>query len=79
MVGMSHSLMLNDGVELIFKAKAANKANRVRITLDPSDTYTVTFIRVHGLKVTEISQHEGIYADRLQPLFNEETKLYTHF
>lgn len=58
-----------------FKAKASNKANIARVTLEASDTYKVDFMRVHGINITTISEHELIYCDRLKSLFEDETGL----
>ena len=49
--------------------------NRVRIELTPADTYTVTFFRVHGIRIVTVSQHEDVYFDMLQGLFTRETGL----
>lgn len=59
-----------------FMRGAANKANHIRIQLMGNDTYTVTFIKIWGTKITEISKHEGIYNDMLKNLFEGETSLY---
>jgi hypothetical protein len=55
-----------------------NGINHVRIELTPGDDYTVTFNRIRGTKVTEISKHEHAYAQDLQELFSRETGLDTH-
>ena len=51
--------------------------NHVTVTLDPSDTYTVTFRRVRGTKVTVVSEHTDIYNDQLRGLFEDVTGLRT--
>lgn len=74
-------------------AKNGSKANRLHITLDADDTYTMHFFRytAGGLKVnhkkgtaefvddkiTEVKTFHGVYCDQLQELFTEVTKLYT--
>jgi len=55
----------------------ASKANYVRITLDPSDTYTVMFGRIHGDKLTELDEYSMIYAEDLQRTFRDYTGFYT--
>ena len=72
------------GVSFWIKARAKNRAKRVKITLDPMDTYTVRFERLtkdaDGLPAWKtISEHEGIYNDMLVALFESETGLYLHF
>lgn len=67
-----------------------SKANRLYITLDPEDTYTMRFIKYTAGrlnkktftwtedKVTEIKTVEGVYCDMLQDIFTEVTGMYTH-
>ena len=45
----------------VFSA-AAKKIRAVRITLDPSDTYTVEFLGMQKFEVLTIAKHEGVYA-----------------
>ena len=70
-----------------------SKANRLYITLDPDDTYTMRFFKytAGGLKVNykkgtadfvepkeeEVKTYHGVYCDMLQELFTEVTKMYT--
>ena len=56
---------------------AKNKANKVRITLDETDTYTVEFFRQRGIDCTLISEHPGQYFDHLAHTFTAETGLDT--
>ncbi len=58
--------------------RVKNGINLVTVTLLPSDTYHMLFERVHGRKVTEISEHDGVYDDMLQSIFTAETGLDTH-
>ncbi|AOR22152.1 hypothetical protein ED082_RS49410 [Escherichia coli] len=51
--------------------------NLVKIKLTFSDTYLVTFSRVRGATVKEISKFDNIYCDQLECLFNEQTGLAT--
>uniref|UniRef100_A0A6M3KDC4 Uncharacterized protein n=1 Tax=viral metagenome TaxID=1070528 RepID=A0A6M3KDC4_9ZZZZ len=61
-----------------------NHINRVRIILDPSDTYTVGFWNyrkqknIHTPSMKKISEHTRIYFDMLQSVFKSETGLDTH-
>ena len=54
-----------------------NKSNKVRITLTNMDDYTVEFFNIRGVKVKEVSKHEGVYFDVLQEVFTRQTGLYT--
>ena len=58
---------------------AKNGINRVRVTLQPSDTYLVEFFKVRATKMTQIGSFDGIYADTLAALFTEQTGLQTSF
>jgi hypothetical protein len=76
MTGAVQFVTMNDGVQ--FKFKGSRKANCVRVTLDPSDTYTVEFYRItkRGLDVKTVKTLTGCYCDMLKPLFEETTGLY---
>lgn len=56
---------------------AAGKANYVKIILRADDTYEVTFLRVLGRNVKQISTQSGIYAEDLKNLIESNTGLYT--
>ena len=51
--------------------------NAVKITLDPSDTYTVKFMRMTRSSLKTIYEDSDIYCDSLQQTFTERTGLYT--
>lgn len=51
--------------------------NVVRVTIDPSDTYTVEFGFLRGRRYTLKSTHSDIYNDGLRSLFEHETGLAT--
>ena len=54
---------------------AQNKANRVVVKLEATDTYAVEFYFSRGVNSRKISEHSMIYADMLRKLFVEETGL----
>jgi acetylglutamate kinase len=65
-----------DGNSLIFKlpsSQTRNKIKAVKITLTPADDYTAIFYAMETYNVRIVSQHEGIYCDQLQTVFEEET------
>ena len=68
------------GLSFRFKAKAlelhGKAPNYIKIALDPSDTYTVTFGRIYGNKYTELETVSEVYCDQLQGLLEETTGLY---
>lgn len=76
MIGVKQFIGGNNFLSFRWNARSKNGANHVKIELMPSDTYTVTFSRIHGKKVSEVSKHEDIYNDSLRELFEHETGLY---
>ena len=68
----------------------ASKANRLYITLDASDTYTMRFFHYSPArlnrktytwsddKIKEIKTLRGVYCDQLQNIFTSVTGMYTH-
>ena len=62
-----------------FKAKAAKvngkSPNWVKITLDPMDTYTVEYGRIHGLNFDVLQKDEGVYVDVLRSGIEEALQL----
>lgn len=54
-----------------------NKSNKVRIVLDPSDTYTMTFYKIRGIDFKEVDSVSGVYAEDLQRIFAAKTGLDT--
>jgi hypothetical protein len=74
--------LLGDENSLLFRLPerfARDGINKVRITLDLSDTYTITFLkcnfRKHEFQI--VAERSGIYFDMLQPVFTEVTGLDT--
>lgn len=61
------------------RGSAKNGINKVRITLDPCDTYTVEFFKVSGVNVTLIHSVDDVYCDMLEDVFTMHTGLYTRF
>jgi len=53
------------------------KINHVKIVLNGSDLYDITFGRIHGNNFSVISEHKDVYNDDLRPLFESETGLRT--
>jgi len=69
-----------DGDSLIFKLPSnitKNRIKAVKISLTPADDYTVTFYAIHGYNVKVVAEHDGIYCDQLQAVFEDETGLLT--
>ena len=70
--------------------KNASKANRLYITLDATDTYTMHFFKYTAGhlnkktfswiedKTVEVKTVSGVFFYSLQPIFTEVTGMYTH-
>lgn len=76
MIGANNYTGRNDGVTFRFKSRAKNGSNCFRVTLDPSDTYTIEFISVRGTSVKVKESLSDIYAEDLTRIFTEKTGLY---
>ena len=70
--------------------KNMSKANRLYITLEADDTYTMYFFKFTAGrlnkktfeftedKTTEVKTVKGVYFDMLQDIFTQTTGMYTH-
>ena len=81
MTGAKNFIAGND--HLLFQLPAGfarDGINKVKVTLDWTDTYTVEFLRCNfrTRSVVTVSTHSGVYDDGLQRLFAEVTGLDTH-
>ena len=72
---VSAHTLIDHGDALSFKFKGSSAANYCKITLDPSDTYTVEFGRIRGLDYYPDAPIPGVYADQLVRLFTATTGL----
>ena len=90
MTGAKNFIALENGLRFNIPTNAS-KANKVTVTLDADDTYTVTFTRYtpYSFKITKngfketpekivvIKELDGIYCDMLQDTFTAVTGMYT--
>jgi hypothetical protein len=78
MTGAKQFVGMEDGLMFaVPKTLCVNKANKVRVTLLPSDTYRVEFFAIRGVNVKTISEHDGVYAEDLRRVFEDETGMRT--
>ena len=59
--------------------KSGKPVNYCKITLDPSDTYTMTFGYIRGTNYTVRAEVEGIYNDGLMDTFESNTGMFLTF
>lgn len=52
---------------------AKNKANKVRITLESNDVYTIEFFNFRKMECKPVGMVENVYADQLQQVFTAQT------
>lgn len=64
---------------LTLKVNGKNGINRVVITLEPNDTYSMAFGRYSGrtLSITSKSKAEDVYVGQLASTFESHTGLFT--
>jgi hypothetical protein len=70
--------MVGDKQSLMFALpKCKDGINKVRVSLNASDTYDLDFFRLRGTQVTQIARVEDVYNDQLQEIFTQYTGLDT--
>lgn len=86
----AHHLMADGNTLKMQLPKNASKANRLYITLEGDDTYTMRFFKYTAArfnsktltysddKTTEVKTTRGVYWDMLQDIFTDVTGMYTH-
>jgi len=67
---------IDHGNAVSFKFKGSKVANFVKISLDASDTYTVTFGKIRKYELTKQQEFTFVYADALKSVFESITGLY---
>jgi hypothetical protein len=60
------SMLVGDDDSLMFAIKGCRAGNKIRVILDPSDTYTVELWKVRGLDFSVAGSVSHIYADQLR-------------
>lgn len=77
MIGVSGLVVVDNppGVQISFKARARDMINRIRITLAPSDTYTVEFGKVRAGAYKKIDEVNDVYNDMLKRIIEKRTGL----
>jgi len=76
MVGARHFVALEHGVQFSIGSGAKSGINKVRVVLQPSDTYDVEFWKVRGTTMKKISEWGDVYNNQLMDLFEKETGMY---
>ena len=79
MIGAKQFACDEKSVKFRFAARSVDGSNGVKVTLDPSDTYTVEFFSARGTSYKVKKELSGVYADDLVRIFEGQTKLYLSF
>ena len=66
---------LGDADSLRFDIRGSARGNRICVTLDASDTYTVQLLKVRGLHAGVVAENSGIYCDGLRQVIEGMTGL----
>jgi hypothetical protein len=69
-----------DEKSLLFNVRSSKAVNKVRVTLDLSDTYTVEFFKIGRaprFDVKVVAEVEGVYFDQLHEIIERHTGLFT--
>jgi hypothetical protein len=77
MLGAYDLVAFDTGLQL--KIRGSRKVNVIRVTLDPTDTYTVKFSRWQPKRMvnTAVADFSHVHADELNELIERTTGLYT--
>ena len=75
MMGAKNLLAGSDYLQ--FKiGRNAKGVNLIRIILTPTDLYKIEFLRVSKVRRTTLAEHDGVYADMLHGIIEDETGMY---
>lgn len=81
MTGARNLLNTGDGLQFdLPRGFAQNKATKVRVTLEPSDTYKVEFLKFNrrALSCDTVGTVSDVYAEDLARVFTSSTGLDCH-
>ena len=80
MIGVKHVTYGRQATNIRFKARAKNRQgktiNQITIRLQPSDEYTIEFLRVRAGKTTEIETLKDVPVQNLKSAIEKTTGLY---
>jgi len=64
---------------LQFRISGCRTISHIKITLDPSDTYTMSFLKWSGKKLEYkvVAELSGVYCDMIHDVIESKTGLYT--
>ena len=75
MLGAKNLFAVENG--LYFKISGSRNVSHIAITINSTDTYDVTFLKLRGLNVKTVAVHKDICVENLHQLIESETGLYS--
>lgn len=75
MIGAKDIVGGDNFLQFGFKAKARSGINKIKVTLDASDTYTVEFYKIRGINCKLIEAAYDVYNDNLIQVCESHTGL----
>lgn len=63
---------------LMFGIRGSRKGNKIRVVLDPTDTYTVELWKGRGLNIKQVEAVSDVHAPELCRVIEGLTGLYTN-
>ena len=81
MTGAKNFVAIEDGLQFDLPRTphfVRNGINKIRIHLDPTNTYTMKGLKRHRFDADLVKEESGLYWDMLQPAFTEFTGLDTY-
>jgi hypothetical protein len=77
---ISHPESQKDQGGVSFRFKGSRKFNHLKVTLDWSDTYSLSFSKLNRYgESTKQKDFPMVYCDQLVEVFEQTTELYLHF
>jgi hypothetical protein len=75
MLGVKAFIGGENSLSFSWKARARDSINALRVVLDPSDTYTVEFLRIRNSSRVVVDTRSDVYCDGLVDLIQSRTGL----
>ena len=75
-LGAKDFVALPNGVMFMFPNKQRSRGNKVKVVLEPSDTYRMEFWNVAGGKAKLVKKFDDVYAEDLVEQFESQTGWY---
>lgn len=68
--------LVGDDRSLMFSIRGCPTINKIRITLEPSDTYKIEFFKFRNPDCKLVAELDGVYFDMLHSVIESKTGLF---